>query len=327
MLVSGSKDEHDESEDGMSQILKAYIYGHEELGFPQGFPSGTLRLAGIEQVTRWQDAEVFIVPPSLMHIQDANMVRAFTYMSVAEKRHVFFDVSDFDQTYNGLKCMFIRCNLKKFMREIDPMSIPWGWPVDDFKDCIEPPASGFLHDVSFQAWISTDTRKISSDACLGNPQLKCDFATYKDFYGYVHRDNRPEADRRMAEFKRSMKESRIALCPESIPGVFPYRFFEALSAGRVPLLVSSDYNLPFQDEIPYHEFMLELPRAQAAQAGSFIREFLNRTTDAQLIEMGKKGRHYWERFLNRDDWMKTMAYAVRKSLKQQGLYEGEVGSL
>jgi len=301
-------------------MLRAYTYKPQEAGF-QKWPEGILRLNNTFSVDKPEDADVFIFPPSLMNVQERGRVANLPYMNGREERHIFFDVSDFDQTYE-LKCLFIRCNLKRHMREADPNSIPWAWPVCNYPDVAEVPAEGFKYDVSFHGWLSTKTRIEAINSCLANPKLKTDSAQYTDFYGYVERDNKPEADRRMAAYKLSMKHSRIGLCGESIPGVFPYRFFEAMSMGRVAMLFSSDYNLPFQDEIPWDKIVLRYPREESPHAGTLVQNFINSHSDEVIINMGRQAREYWVKYLNRDDWPTTMTMAVESKLRQIGVKIG-----
>jgi hypothetical protein len=297
--------------------MKSYTYTEQDFGLTK-FPEGILRLDGVEAVTDPAQADIFIIPPSLMHLQARHQIAGLKYMNYGEERHVAFDVSDFDQTYS-MKCLFIRCNLKWFMKEKDPNSIPWAWPVEDFKECIELPEGGFKYDVGYHAWIKSHiVREKAGNSCLSHNSLKRDFSMYPDFTGYIYYTT--EGIRRRAEFRRSMRESRVSLCPQSIDGVFPYRFFEAMSAGRVAALFCSGYNLPFEKEIPYHEFALMHKAEEAEMAGSIIYNFVNTHSDEQIVEMGKKARHYWELYLNREDWhTRTMTYAVKQKLEALGV--------
>lgn len=285
--------------------MKQYIYSAAEIGLRE-WPSGTLRLAGIEITTNPEDADLFVCPGPLMLFQDPDVLDRFPYMKGCAEKHVFFDVSDYQTIYRK-PCIFIRCNTRNWYYNSDINTISWAWPVEDYAECIDVPGDGFKFDVSFQGWISTDTRRLSAEACRDSG-LKADIAMYPDFCGYIY--DQPEGVRRRAEFRRSMRESRVALCPESIPGVFPYRFFEAMSAGRVPMLVASDYVLPFSDRIPYSEFCLFVDREQARHAGIVLRKFLKGASDQRLIEMGLQARHYWKRYLNREDWPRRMAEEV-----------------
>lgn len=313
-------------------MLKAYTYLPEHFGMKE-FPSGTLRLANTEATEDPEKADVFIIPPSLMHLKNAgnpsdnarHFFEKLPYFHGREERHIAFDVSDFDHNYFS-KAILIRCNVKPHMRKADPNTISWAWPVENFSECIEVPKDGFKYDVSFHAWISTETRRLSGLACEKNTYLKSDIATYKDFTGYIYYE--PEGIRRRGEFRRSMRESRIALCPESIPSVFPYRFFEAMSAGRIPLLVASEYELPFEDQIPYDSFILRCSRADAHQADVVAEQFLkklrsdfgNEQADIKIKQMGQLARDNWARLLNCQNWPFTMTHAVEAKLKELGLY-------
>lgn len=293
--------------------MKQYIYPSSAVGRSE-WPSGTLRLDGIEVTENPLEADLLVLPGSLaMFHNDVNALARLPHVQGRAHQLVAFDVSDYDTTFKGVRdAILIRCNLKKRMLEDHPNSIAWAWPVEDFSDCIAVPEGGFKHDVSFQGWVTShDTRRISVDA-IKNSLLKRDIAAYTDFTGYIY--HTAEGLRRRAEFRRSMRESRLALCPESISGVLPYRFFEALSAARVPILVGSDYNLPFADSIPYDEFIIRLDRDQAASAGQKAARYLSQHSDADLIEKGRQGRYYWEKFLHRDKWPQLMAWAVEKKV-------------
>lgn len=302
--------------------MRAYVYSPAEAGL-SAWPSGELRLEGFEVTTDPDEADVFVVPGNLSLFQAPGALDRLEFMSRYESRHVLFDVSDNFTKALRRKCIFIQCDKRTWMNFDDPNAIPFPWPVEDMPECVEVPESGFRYDLSFQGWLSSDARSVSAQACKDAPGLNCDIATYSDFCGYLHdrATNQWTAEglRRRAEFRRSMKESRIALCPESIPGVLPYRFFEAISAGRVPLLVSSDYRLPFECEIPYSEFIIELSREKAAEAGEVALNFVRNRTDDQIINMGLKARFYWLKWLDSSHWPRTMAYAVTDQLKRRGM--------
>lgn len=299
--------------------MKQYIYSPAEAGFA-AWPSGELRLDGFEVTTDPSEADIFVSPGNLsmyLNVGVQEGLRRLPYFTGRESRHVLFDVSDNFRQAIGLPCIFLKCDIRSWMLKDDPNSVAVAWPVEDYAECVDILAEGFKFDVSFHGWLSTDTRRQSSQACLDNPGLRCDIARYEDFTGYIYHE--PEGIRRRAEFRRSMRESRLALCPESIPGVLPYRFFEAMSAGRVPVLVSSDFVLPFTDEIPYDKFILRVSRDDASRADVAIQEFIKLTTDEELIRMGKLAREYWVKYLNREDWARTMAYSVDKKLKELAL--------
>ena len=299
-------------------MLHQYIYKPSDAGL-DAWPSGELRLEGIEITEDASKADVFVLPGNLRIFEkssgvlDIDRLNRLPHFKGNESKFVAFDVSDnFTQPVN-LPIIFIRCDVRTWMLPHDPNTIQMAWPVEDYSECIDLPEGGFKYDVSFQGWLSSDARILSVNSCKENSRLTCDLAEYSDFSGYRKPED-PEYTRRRAEFRRSMKESRIALCGESIPGVLPYRFFEAMSAGRVPLLVGSNYVLPMADLIPYDEFILRCETANASDAGRIIEKYVGMFSDAMIRETGLEGRRYWEKYLDSRKWPQLMAYAVQKKL-------------
>lgn len=289
--------------------MKQYIYKPTECGLST-WPPGELRLEGIEVTEDVSQTDLFVYPGALFVITSRAGLEALPYFKEHESRHVFFHCSDHDVLYDTT-AMIIRCNTRTWMLDRDKNTISWPWPVEDYSECMELPEGGFKYDVSFQGWNWSDARKTATAACLNNRVLKCDFALYKDFFGYRQQSD-PEYARRRSEFRRSMKESRIALCAESIAGVLPYRFLEAMSAGRVPLLVGANYVLPFADEIPYNDFILTT--SNAAIADQVVLDALARHSDDRLAEMGRHARYYWAKYLDSRYWPRLMADAIQKKL-------------
>ena len=308
-------------------MLRQFIYKPEHIGLIQ-WPSGELRLEGIEITDDPHSADIFVCPGNIRlfeatagtGILDHARLYSLPYFAGNESRHVFFDCSDNFKAAIRLPILFLKCDARTWMLPHDPGTIQIAWPVEDYAECMELPDRGFIHDISFHGWLSTDTRTASSNACLDNPKLKADIAQYTDFFGYRKPED-PEYTRRRAAFRRSMRDSRLALCPESIPGVLPYRFFEAMSAGRIPLLVSSDYVLPFATEIPYDDFIIRVESRDASQADAAALAYLDGKADHELIDRGLEARHYWLKYLDARRWPEIMSYAVTKKLEARGEYE------
>lgn len=298
--------------------MRQYVYCSHQIGL-DSWPAGELRLEGIE-VTKEPDlADVFVVPGALSMFQvDGNLqmdrLYALPYLRGNESRTVFFDVSDNFKTPINLPIIFIRCDARDWMLPSDPGTIQFGWPVEDFAEVIPLPEGGFKYDISGHMWLSSETRKSSLAAIKNNRMLKSDLAGYSDFTGYIYHES--EGIRRRAEFRRSMKESRISLCPESIPGVFPYRFFEAMSSGRVALLVGSDFVWPWEKDVPYESFSIVCPRNLADQADQVALTFLQSHSDDEIIQMGKQARIYWETYLRSSDWPRLHAIAIQRKLEE-----------
>jgi hypothetical protein len=309
--------------------MKIYTYKEHEISMFPKFKERPWEPIGddIEEVKTPEEADFIICPVALHCIQNKNPkrrdglhssipVERLPYWKKFENKHVFFDCSDFEVDLKGTPATLIRCNLRDWMKG-DGHCIPWFWPVEDLKECVDIPKGGFKYDISFHAWLSTDTRKLSVKSCqnvLGN---RIDHKTFPNFFGYLPVDS-PERINRRRNFLNSIKQSKMMLCPQSIQGVFPYRFYEALSAGRIPLLLCSGFNLPFQDEIDWDKCIVTAPAERAANAGNIVKRFLNNTSEEKQREMMEYGRKVWEKWLNRDKQPELIGYTLKKELSRKG---------
>lgn len=301
--------------------LKQYIYLPSQLGLDH-WPNGLLRL-DFERTGNSSEADLYVIPGNftkLFRTRD-EMYARLPYFKGNEHRHVMMSIGE-DNTVYDLPSIFLRSNLKTWMLERDENSIAIPWPVEDFSTCVEPPSTGFTHDVSFHGWVSTKrrvtTRARAVGSCRDHTNLKCDFKVYPDFYG--HQPAHEQAVRRL-EYKLSLQRSRIVLCPESIPGDIPYRFYEAMSAGRVAMLIGSDYVLPFEDKMPRCCFLLG--RDLAGSTGEHMTRWRDQWDDEGWMECGRRMRYFWESLLAPDVWLNSFTQLatvqIQKIKKESGV--------
>ena len=270
-----------------------------------------------------KEADIVVLPiPVRDTTLPQDLLKAIVkYCGVDERRIVGYDCSDFDQDYSDShpKCLFIRCNTKGWMKRRMPRTIPWIWPVEDLKDCVAYPEGYPKYTIGFQGWItSSNVRYNSVNSCIKEFGDKFDVQTYNDFYGYL-KDGDPEQTRRRNEFKRSLRECLLQLCPSSINNVFPYRFYEAMSAGRVPVLFCTDFCLPWQNKIDWDSCIVTFPAEESQNAGRLIKNWLNHHSTEQIMEMGLKGRQAWETWLNRDKFDPLLKLAIEEAMTKDGL--------
>ena len=74
-------------------------------------------------------------------------------------------------------------------------------------------------------------------------------------FGGWKRDKSENALKRRWEFLNSVSESRYVICPRG-DGNQSLRFYEALSAGRVPILIDTKIKLPLEDQLDYNKFII-----------------------------------------------------------------------
>jgi hypothetical protein len=309
-------------------MLKKYVVKWEDLkqfGYEKDY--GYANFNNTVDVTTPKEADFVYLPipyrdstPPLL--SPLNLQKIIQWLGVDERRVVLFDVADDEMTTTlNPNVMFIRCNVKPFMRREMPRTITWPWPteVESFQECWPIPEGGFKYDVGYHAWTrSSNVRKACQVSLETNPSgLSTDMACYDNFTGYIYYEE--EGIRRRKEFRRSMRESRLSMCPLSIWNVFPYRFTEALAAKRVPVLICDGVEFPWADRIPYDQFMVRLTNDESLNVGPILKNWLSKHSDEEIIKMGELGYSYWNKWLNRDKWADLMPVAIEERLRKDGL--------
>lgn len=286
-----------------------------------------IRFHNAEKISNPEKADAILIPLSPRETDqltpqlwvNINEIFARKY-NIDERRFVSYDCSDFEFTTDKYKFgCFIRSNLKLWMKQQMPFSIPWSWPVENFKELVPAPEGGFKFKIGFRGWLSSNVRKQSSESCLAEFGPEMDYYGTNEFFGYIERDRPEDAKIRKELFKQSLKNCLLQLTPCSIWNVFPYRFWEAMSAGRVPVLICHDFCLPFEDKVDWTRCTIIIHVQEANRTGQIVRKFLQDHNEQEIIEMGKYGREMWEKWFNRDRYPELMEYAVEEKFKKEGL--------
>lgn len=278
----------------------------------------SLRFENVDYVKSPVEANVISIPLPVRPetLPEKLLMDIIKYLNQPEWKFTAFDCSDFEAMYEKVPLwMPIRSNLKSWMKRQNPRSISWAWPVEDLKHLADVPKEGFKYPLGFQGWVWHNVRVHSTNSCMNTFGRAFDCSTYQDFYGYI--EGTPEGIRRKAEFQRSLRECKLQLAPCQIHEVFPYRFFEAMSAARVPILFCTGYNLPWEQRIPWDEITVRFSADDSLNAGPLIKQWLDNHTDSEIIEMGKKARHYWDRYLNRDKANALFTEAIEDLLRSE----------
>jgi hypothetical protein len=284
---------------------------------------------GVEHVENVHDADVIMVPMILFNLMRANIdIRRLKYMTGDLKRkHVFCDVADYFETWPDLDCIFLRGALTAKMLHANPRSMNLAWPISgsgEFDPTLPP--GGIKYLVSFHGWVRGEAslRGRAVQSCQARLGSRADLATYADFYGYLA--GQPEGIRRQREFKRSMRESIFALCPASITagpddgrgGVYPYRMFEAMAAGRVPILIVSEHVEPRPDVVHYADFCYAIPERDVDGVGDYIEALSRQQDPAFYLAKGALARKAYYDHLDDRQWSRIMREMVVAQLLKEG---------
>jgi len=95
-----------------------------------------------------------------------------------------------------------------------------------------------------------------------------------------------------------MNQSIATLCPRGF-GVQSIRFFETMSACRIPILISDNYVLPLQDKINYSKFIYQIEEQEIMKSSDEISAFFKANNKDQMKKRCKLGRDVWERYFSK----------------------------
>ena len=288
--------------------MNVYYYTPADLGLAS-WPAGEMRLGGFTPTTDPYLADAFCLPP-ITHWVKAQLAN-LPYLEGRERRHVVWNVADDYDEPLGIKCLALRCDANKGLLRAEPWTKCWPWPVEDLYE----PAVPFQFDVVFQGWASTPLTDTVVESVGRMAHLNTHLARYPFFYGYHDKD--PDYAHYRQSFINTLRASRLSLVPRSIPsGVIRYRFYEALSAGRVPVQFNDNVVLPWPDKIDWTKCSIHIDESHADHAGEILADWLSKHTDDEIRSMGEYGRLAWQRWLNPRAWESLFGEAVKEWLNE-----------
>lgn len=109
----------------------------------------------------------------------------------------------------------------------------------------------------------------------------------------------PEQARR--EYTENMRGSDFVLAPKGDAN-YSVRFFEALSFGRIPILVDTDVCLPLEEEIDYSSCIVRVNYRDLDRLPEIVADFYAGLTEERFAAMQKNARETFEKYLRYDSF-------------------------
>ena len=302
------------------------------------YGDGGARLTGpdVEEVADPDRADVLVIAQYgfVMRRAPAAWARLWDEPAIRRdpSRVVLADCADDEYVPPMPGVLFFRCGAPARLCDAYPSMIPWPWPSPDLGwiRAAAPALHARPYDVTFHGWVRLPVAEQAlasvRRAWAAQPGL-LHLAAHADFHGYrglqagnhVEGVGAPEGltaetVQRERAFRDGLANAWCSLAPESIPGVLRYRVTEALSAGRIPVVIGDGHRFPFADRIPWGRIAIEIPAAQAAHTGDILKDWLARTSPAERLAREAEARDAYARWLCKDRFAERMADVVREVL-------------
>ena len=140
-------------------------------------------------------------------------------------------------------------------------------------------------------------RQAAMHVCSSAPGLATSFIVRGGYYGGPPRAEETRRAREREEYVENHVRCGYALCVRGW-GNFSFRFFEALSLGRVPVLIDTDCVLPLEDELDYDEFVVRVPDDALATLPVRVEAFHRALDDRSFSALQSRIRAVWLRHLS-----------------------------
>ena len=145
-----------------------------------------------------------------------------------------------------------------------------------------------------------------------NPAVKCDFIARSQFWGGALSRFHLDAEKQIAvrqEYLQNVFDNDYTLCLRGA-GNFSYRFYEVLSAGRIPLFINTKCVLPFADKIDWRRHCAWVEEHDLGRAGEILLDFHSKLSAADFVQMQQDNRKLWE------EWLEPLSF-YRRVLEQE----------
>lgn len=131
-----------------------------------------------------------------------------------------------------------------------------------------------------------------------DPRIDTQFIMRNSFSGSVKTISLPPEQARK-EYVENMRSVDFALTPKGDANA-SIRLYEALSMGRVPIIIDTDMPLPFEDVLDYSSFSLRVPYTKISSLADYVCDFHASLSNEQFRDMQQRAREAYVNYLRYD---------------------------
>ena len=193
-------------------------------------------------------------------------------------------VDDFDGLYPKTPNLrLLRTSLRRSKKRRNEAAFPFLWGA--FPEAFETTDPGPLPSVGFCGMVSKHRVRLVS-VLESSPLVQTQFIKRTTFLAGEVRDRDVVQD-----FRENLRMNAFNVCNRGA-GNFSIRFYQALSAGRIPVLVDTDLELPLRKLIPWHECCVIEPTEERC-----LSAVVNLHRSGQIPTMQRRARELYDQFL------------------------------
>ena len=285
-----------------------------------------------------KDADFLLIPYNYFSIKnDKEYIDRFINLSKQHNKTILiFAYGDSAEEINIPNSLIFRPSQYKFRKKGNEIIMP-GYTEDlsdyfpiSFRQKSEVPMVGFCGWADFPGFkakikyylkiaLNQDAerqglyfRRQALGLLSKSDKVKTNFIIRKSYSGHSQTIELPEEKAR-EEYINNIVNSDFVLSVKG-DGNFSYRFYEALSLGRLPLLVDTDSVLPLEDIINYRDFVAFVDYRDMDRIAETAKDYWDHLDDDLYAYKQKLAREAFERYLRIDKYFELM-------FKQRKVYD------
>ncbi len=147
-------------------------------------------------------------------------------------------------------------------------------------------------------------RQLAMSHLNASRRIDTNFIVRDDYFGGSTRDPTVKA-RVRAEYIRNILDSDYVLCVRGW-GNFSFRFFEAMSLGRTPVLIDTNCVLPLDFVHNYKKLCVIVPEDKLHELDQRVSEFHARFDDRTYRQHQKSVRSFWLEWLSAEGFFRRL---------------------
>ncbi len=145
-----------------------------------------------------------------------------------------------------------------------------------------------------------------------SPNIETDFIIRNSYSGNIRTaEGDPHVLRE--EFVRNIENTDYTLCQKGDANQST-RFYEVLSMGRIPLVIDTECVFPLEDRINYTDFSVFVDYRDISHMGEILAQKHTQLSNEEFLDMQKKGRGVFEKYLRIDAFTKYLVEEVRRRI-------------
>lgn len=203
------------------------------------------------------------------------------------KRVILFLVSDSSKTFNVPEnVLLFRTSVLKSKQKGNEFVLPYIFEQPLNFISLEKTKIGFCE----QTQHNIGKRKSTIKAFLKSNIFITNFIERNSFW-----NGKPNDENLKKEFENNIYDNHFNICNKG-RGNFSIRFYQVLSAGRIPVVLDTNVKLPFDEEIDYkNHIIISKSNKRLVQK---TKDFYESKTSEELLEIQEKNRQLYQEYFS-----------------------------